>query len=245
MLSVENVYMVYEDFEAVKGVSFNVRPGEIYGLIGPNGAGKTTLIRMIVGLLRPTRGRITVFGLDPYRDFEKTRKLIGYLPEEAGTYPFLTGREHLEIFARLYSQGRDEYEEMVKYGAEISGLGDRLDDLTIEYSHGMKRRILLAVALMKKPKLAVLDEPTSGLDVLAGVRVRQLIRRYVEETGAAVLLSSHNMLEIEYLCDRVGLIYRGRLLVEGPPQALLREHGARNLEELFTSLVAEEAEVHE
>lgn len=245
MLSVENVYKLYEDFEAVKGVSFNVRPGEIYGLIGPNGAGKTTLIRMIVGLLKPTRGRITVLGLDPYRDFEKTRRLIGYLPEEAGTYPLLTGREHLELFARLFSQDRSEYEEMVKYGAEISGLGERLDDLTSEYSHGMKRRILLAVALMKRPKLAVLDEPTSGLDVLASVKVRQLIRRYVEETGAAVLLSSHNMLEIEHLCNRVGLIYKGRLLIEGEPQALLREYGARNLEELFATIVGDEVGVHE
>ncbi|MCY0868672.1 MAG: ABC transporter ATP-binding protein [Desulfurococcus sp.] len=233
-----DIHKVYDrDVYAVRGVSFTVKPGEVYGLIGPNGAGKSTLLRIIAGIVKPTRGSITVYGYNPYKDFEETRALIGYLPEDAGTYPLLTGFEHLQFYARLYS---GDVKSMTEYGAWITGLGDRLYEKTVNYSHGMKRRLLLGVVLMRRPKLAILDEPTSGLDVHASVAVRRVIRQYVSETGSAVLLSSHNMLEIEYLCDRVGLIYKGRIVVEGEPRKLIEEYEASNLEEVFTRIVSGE-----
>jgi len=234
-----NIHKEYDGVHAVRGVSFTVRPGEIYGLIGPNGAGKTTLLRLVAGIIKPTHGDIKVYGYNPYREYDKTRNLVGYLPEEASTYPLLTGMEHLLLYARLYG---GDVESMVNYGARITGLGDRLREKTIGYSHGMKRRLLLGVALMRQPKLAILDEPTSGLDVHASVSVRRMIRQYVMETGSSVLLSSHNMLEIEYLCDRVGLVFKGRIIEEGEPRRLIEKYGVSNLEEVFTAIIGEEAD---
>jgi ABC-2 type transport system ATP-binding protein len=229
IVDVENVWKIYGKVEALKGVSLRVREGEIYGLVGPNGAGKTTLLRIIAGLVKPTSGFVRVAGVDPYRDFLEARSLISYLPEEAGTYDFLTGYEHLVLYAKLYGLGRSS----IEYGAELSGLGERLWDYTRNYSKGMKRRLLLALVLMTKPRLALLDEPTAGLDVHASLSVRRAIRKHVERTKSTVIVSSHNMLEIEYLCDRVGLISGGKIVAEGSVDELLSRYNARNLEEVF------------
>ncbi|AFL66319.1 ABC transporter ATP-binding protein [Desulfurococcus amylolyticus] len=237
-IEVTDLHKIYgDDVHAVKGVSFTVKPGEIYGLIGPNGSGKTTTLRIIAGIVKPSRGTVKVYGLDPYRDFDKTRGLISYLPEEASTYPLLTGLEHLYFYARLYG---GDVKSIVEYGVKITGLGDRLNEETIGYSHGMKRRLLLGIVLMRRPKIAILDEPTSGLDVHASVSIRRMIKQYVVETGASVLLSSHNMLEIEYLCDRVGLIFKGKIVAEGEPRKLIEEYDAANMEDVFTKIVREE-----
>lgn len=229
IVDVENVWKVYGKVEALKGVSLRVREGEIYGLVGPNGAGKTTLLRIIAGLVKPTSGFVRVAGVDPYKDFLEARSLISYLPEEAGTYDFLTGYEHLVLYAKLYGLGRSS----IEYGVELSGLGERLWDYTRNYSKGMKRRLLLALVLMTKPRLALLDEPTAGLDVHASLSVRRAIRKHVEGTKSTVIVSSHNMLEIEYLCDRVGLISGGKIVAEGSVDELLSRYNARNLEEVF------------
>jgi ABC-2 type transport system ATP-binding protein len=229
IVDVENVWKVYGKIEALKGVSLRVREGEIYGLVGPNGAGKTTLLRIIAGLVKPTSGSVRVGGVDPYRDFLEARSFISYLPEEAGTYDFLTGYEHLLLYAKLYGLGKSS----IEYGAELSGLGERLWDFTRNYSKGMKRRLLLALVLMTKPRLALLDEPTAGLDVHASLSIRRAIRRHVEGAKSTVIVSSHNMLEIEYLCDRVGLISGGKIVAEGSVEELLSRYNARNLEEVF------------
>jgi ABC-2 type transport system ATP-binding protein len=207
--------------------------GEIYGLIGPNGAGKTTSLRIIAGLVKPDAGEVLMQGVNVHENLKNNRKIIGYLPEEANTYPLLTGMEHLKIYGGLYGAS----EEDLEFGAKITGLGGRLFEKTSGYSHGMKRRLLLGAVLMTKPKLAILDEPTSGLDVHASVSVRKTIRDYVKTTGAAASVSSHNMLEIEYLCDRIGLIFKGRIVEEGRPRELIEKYGVANLEEVFTLLV--------
>lgn len=241
VLVVENVRKVYDErVEALRGVSLRINEGEVYGLIGPNGAGKTTLLRIIVGLMKPTSGYVRVMGEDPFADFDVTRKYIGYLPEEAGTYPLLTGIEHLSLYARIYGESQEDIEKMIKFGSEISRLGDMLYERTSDYSHGMKRRLLIALVLMRMPKLAVLDEPTSGLDVYASVSVRKMIREYAKSLNAAVILSSHNMLEIENTCDRVGIIYRGRILAEGRPRDLISQFNVNNLEEVFVTLIERE-----
>ena len=235
-VEVNNLVKVFGNVRALDGLTFNVEKGEIYGLIGPNGAGKTTSLRIIATLLLPTSGSVKVFGLDVVSEAEEVRRLISYLPEEAGAYKNLSGMEYLEFMASFSAGNRDEIRSMVEQAAEISGLGERLYDRIKTYSKGMKRRLLVARALMIKPKLAVLDEPTSGLDVVHSFHVRNIIKRYVEEFGVTVLLSSHNMLEVEYLCNRVALINKGKIVAEGSPEGLKSEYNAENLEEVFVKV---------
>ena len=232
-----NVVKVFGKVYALNGLSFKVNPGEIFGLIGPNGAGKTTTLRIISTLLLPTSGTVRVFGLDVVKEAAEVRKIISYLPEEAGTYRNLSGWEYLRFMGKFKAKSKNELEEMVMEAAEISGLGKRLKDRTKTYSKGMKRRLLVARALMTKPKLAILDEPTSGLDVLHSYHVREIINKYVKEHNVTVLLSSHNMLEVEHLCDRVALLNKGRIVAEGKPEELKEKFESVNLEEVFAKVV--------
>ena len=227
----------FGNIRALDELSFQIKPGEIYGLIGPNGAGKTTTLRIICTLLLPTSGSIRVFDLDPVTQANQVRKIIGYLPEEAGAYPNLSGNEYLEFMAKFNTKNQKELRETIKEATKISGLGERLRDKAKTYSKGMKRRLLVARALMTRPKLAVLDEPASGLDVLHAYHVREIIKSYVKEHEVTVLLSSHNMLEVEYLCDRVALLNKGKLVVEGKPAELKQRYKSENLEEVFAKVV--------
>lgn len=237
MLAVEVKGLIkdFGGFRALRGVSFEVEEGEIFGLVGPNGAGKTTTFRIVAGLIPPTAGEVRVFGLEP--SDSKVRRMLSYLPEDAGTYRNITGYEFLSMVARIYYGRGREAEEALELGLKIANLGDRIHEKMKAYSKGMKRRIQVARALMVKPRLAVLDEPTAGLDVLQAREVRELVRRHARELGTTVLLSSHNMAEVEELCNRVALIHRGEVLAQGGLRELLSEHGARNLEDLFVRLV--------
>ncbi len=227
----------YGKILALGGLSFEVERGEIYGLIGPNGAGKTTTLRILATLIKPDSGKARVFEFDVISEAEKVRKIISYLPEEAGAYRNLSGIEYLRFMASFYVKD-EEIEEVVQEGVRISGLGERIRDKIKSYSQGMKRRLALARTLMIKPRLAILDEPTIGLDVMHAHYVRSVIKRYVEDLGLTVLLSSHNMLEVENLCDRVGMLHKGRLVEEGSPDELKRRYGAVNLEEVFVEVTA-------
>jgi len=230
---VKDLVKYYGRFKALKGISFYVFEGEVFGLIGPNGAGKTTTLRILATLLKPDSGKAQIYGYDVVKEATKVKSLIGYLPEEAGLYERLTGYENLLFFAKLYAKDKKELEEMLEYGIKIANLGDRIHDKVKNYSKGMKRRLTLARALMVKPKLAILDEPTVGLDVYAAVTLRNTIKRYVKETGNTVLFSSHNMLEVEYLCDRIAFINKGVIVAEGTPRELKDKFGVSNLEEAF------------
>jgi len=236
-VEVSELVKVFGEVKALDGLSLEIRKGEIYGLIGPNGAGKTTALRITSTLLLPTSGTVKVFGHDVVDEASEVRRLISYLPEEAGAYKNLSGSEYLEFMVRFMAENKETVREMVEGATEISGLGERLRDKVKTYSKGMKRRLLVARALMTKPKLAVLDEPTSGLDVLHSVHVRGIIKQCVEKQGVTVLLSSHNMLEVEYLCDRVALINKGTIVAEGSPAELKKKANASNLEEVFAKVV--------
>jgi ABC-2 type transport system ATP-binding protein len=227
----------FGNIRALDDLSFQIKQGEIYGLIGPNGAGKTTTLRIICTLLLPTSGSIQVFNLNPVTQATQVRKIISYLPEEAGVYPNLSGNEYLEFMAKFNTKNQKELRETIKEAAKISGLDERLKDKAKTYSKGMKRRLLVARALMTRPKLAVLDEPASGLDVLHAYHVREIIKTYVKEHEVTVLLSSHNMLEVEYLCDCVALLNKGKLVVEGKPAELKQRYKSENLEEVFAKVV--------
>jgi ABC-2 type transport system ATP-binding protein len=232
-IEVRSLTKTFGEIVALDGASFTVKDREIYGLIGPNGAGKTTTLRILSTLLNPSSGTATIFGNEVVKNPEEVREIISYLPEEAGAYQNLSGFEYLSFMAGFYAEDKESEDEMLKEAELISGLGERLDDRVKGYSKGMKRRLLLARALMMKPKLLILDEPTSGLDVVHAFHVREMIKEYVDKKGVTVLLSSHNMLEVEYLCHRVALINEGKIIAEGTPKELTKKFSAENLEQAF------------
>ncbi|MBN1369335.1 MAG: ABC transporter ATP-binding protein [Dehalococcoidaceae bacterium] len=216
-------------------ISFEVKAGEIFGLIGPNGAGKTTTLRTIATLLQVETGSIEIFDFRLPRDAGEVRKIISYLPEDAGAYKNLKGRQYLEFVASFFS-GSETAADMVGRGIQIAALGERINDRVDSYSKGMMRRLLVGRALMTRPRLTILDEPSSGLDVINAQQVRQIIRQAASE-GLTVLLSSHNMLEVELMCERIALIHNGRIVAGGTPRELKSRYRADNIEDVFTAVV--------
>lgn len=233
---VENLSKKYGEIKAIDSISFEVNEGEIFGLIGPNGAGKTTTLRILSTILRKDSGNVLIYDYKLGEDDENIRKIISYLPEEAGAYKNLTGLAYLEFMAGFYADTKEDSQRILKTGIELSDLGNRLKDKISTYSKGMTRKILLARALMHKPKLAILDEPTSGLDVINSIEIRNTIKQFAS-SGVTVLISSHNMLEIEYLSDRVALIDKGYILDIGSPTELKERYNGRNLEEVFMEAI--------
>ena len=233
-VEIKDLVKNYGPLEAVKGISFDVNEREIFGLIGPNGAGKTTVLRIVSTLLTITSGSVKIMNHDVSKKPEEIRKIISYLPEDAGAYKNLTGRAYLNFIANFFDPKQKQ--ETVDQGLEIADLGERINDKVDTYSKGMKRRLLVGRALMTDPKLAILDEPTAGLDVINAQEVRNIIKNTAQK-GTTVLLSSHNMLEVEYLCDRIALIAEGKIVEEGKPNALMDKYKANNIEEVFTKVV--------
>jgi ABC-2 type transport system ATP-binding protein len=196
----------------VESVSFELQPGEVFGFLGPNGAGKTTTIRMLVGLIRPTSGRVFVCGHDVQRDFEAAMRCIGCIVETPDLYRFMTGRENLEHFSRMLGTlDRSQIERV----ASIVSLEHRLDDRVRTYSLGMRQRLGIAQALLGSPRLLILDEPANGLDP-AGIReMRELLKSLAHERQMTVFVSSHLLAEIELMCERVAIINHGRIIQVG------------------------------
>ena len=207
----------YGDIVAVDHVDLTLEPGDVFGYLGPNGAGKTTSLRMMLGLIRPTAGSVTLFGLDPMEVGVKALQDVAGFVEAPLFYPYLSGRQNLRLLAD-YDGGasRSRIDELL----ELVELSDRAKDKVRGYSHGMRQRLGIAASLLRDPKLLLLDEPTTGLDP-AGMRdMRALIRRLAGE-GLTVLLSSHLLYEVEELCNRVAIIRKGRIVYEGSLRELL------------------------
>jgi ABC-2 type transport system ATP-binding protein len=203
---------------AVDDVSFELSEGEVFGFLGPNGAGKTTTIRILTGLIRPHGGNVTIGGFDVGREFERALAHVGAIIESPDLYRYLTGRENLDLFARMLpgNAGR-----AIDDLAKLVSLGTRLDDRVSDYSLGMRQRLGIAQALLGDPRVLILDEPANGLDP-AGIReMRELLRRLARERGLAVFVSSHLLSEIELFADRVGILHRGQLLWTGTIDDLL------------------------
>ncbi len=234
-VEVKDLVKDYGKFRAINGISFEVNEGEVFGLIGPNGAGKTTALRTIATLLQITSGSVTVFDYELPKEAGEVRRIISYLPEEAGAYKNLTGKDYLNFIAKFFGDEKRS-QDMVRKGVEIANLGERINDKVDTYSKGMTRRLLVGRALMANPKLAILDEPTSGLDVVNAQEVRRIVNNSVE-SGVAVLLSSHNMLEVELLCHRIALINDGKIVASGTAEELKRQYEARNIEEAFVRAI--------
>lgn len=240
VISLHGIVKNFGKVRALDKVTLEVGEGLIFGLIGPNGAGKTTLLRILATLLRQDEGSVRVLGYSLPQHRTLVRKYISYLPEDAGLYARLTGWENLYYFAMLYYGRTHKALEIAELGARISGLSERdLHRKTSEYSKGMSRRVAIARTLMVGSKVVILDEPTSGLDVFSAYAIRKMLKNYAREYTVTIILSSHNMIEVEEVCDDVALINRGRIIAEGAPRDLMRAHGGRNLEEVFISLAGE------
>lgn len=207
--------------EAVKGISFKVKKGELFGLLGPNGAGKTTTIKMLTTLLEPTEGEAKILGYDIRKDAREIRKRINLVAEgERTLYWRLSAYENLKYFARIYYVPKREEKERIEELLRLVGLWERKDDLVMNYSRGMKQRLAIAKALINDPEVLFLDEPTLGLDVQSSIFVREFIRKLVDEKGKTVLLTTHYMIEAEQLCDRIAIIDHGRIIALDTPDGL-------------------------
>lgn len=239
VLEVKELSKKYAKVLAADKVSFDIEKGQIFALIGPNGAGKTTTIRMISTLLTPTGGDALVNGFSILTDANKVRENITYLPDEAGAYKTMTGRKYLQFMASLFAKNKDEEKQFVNRAIETCKLEERLDEKIASYSRGMIRKLLLSRAVMTRPALAILDEPTSGLDIINALEIRKMIKSLAQSEGMSFLLSSHNMLEIEYVSDKVGIIAGGHLLEIGTPDELKTKYNAKNLEEVFERVVTD------
>ncbi len=206
----ENLCKRYPEVTAVDSLNLEIGQGEIYGFLGRNGAGKTTTIRMLLGLIRPTRGRVTLFGRQVSTDRRAAVSPVGSLVETATSYPTLTVRENLEIQRRLTGSRREAMERAI----ELLGLTELAGRRAGRLSLGNKQRLALARALLHGPRLLILDEPANGLDPAGIVEIRRLLRRLADEQGITVFISSHILGEINQLADRIGIIHRGRLIEE-------------------------------
>lgn len=219
VLSVQHVKKKIGKKWIIKDVTFEVKAGEIFGFLGPNGAGKTTTIRMLVNLIRPTEGTINICGYDVTKQPEKALAYVGSIVENPEMYPYLTGWENLEHFARM-QPGVDE--KRIQEVTEIVRLDERIHDKVSKYSLGMRQRLGIAQALLGRPKLLILDEPTNGLDP-KGIRDMRIFIRELAAQGMAVFVSSHLLSEIQLLCDRVAIVGRGSVIAVGGVTELVED----------------------
>ena len=236
MISVSGLSKAFDGVQAVDALSFEVEAGEVYGLLGPNGAGKTTTLRILATLLAPDAGTASVAGFDVARQGERVRQAIGVVNGGMGLYDRLTGREVLHYFGRLYGMEHAAIEKRIGDLDELLELGDTLSRRAGSYSTGMKQKIVIARAVLHDPPVIFFDEATSGLDVVARRAVLDFVKRYPSE-ARAVLYSTHVMSEVEELCDRACIIYRGRKIAEGTIDELIGQGHGASLEDAFFRLV--------
>jgi len=242
MIEVHDLFKRFPDLQqgeivALEGVSFEVRPGEVFGLLGPNGAGKTTCLRILSTILTPTAGTASVDGRDIVLDPDGVRARIGFLSGSTGLYDRMTARETVEYFGRLYGLDEDRLSESVARIFNTLSMNDFADTLNGRLSTGMRQKVSIARALVHDPPVLIFDEPTTGLDVLIARAVLDTVATLRDE-GKCIIYSTHIMREVERLCDRLAIIHRGRILATGSQRDLLDASGQPDLEEHFFELVS-------
>lgn len=241
VIRTENLVKRFKDVLALDRVNLSIKRGEVFGLLGPNGAGKTTLIRILTGIFAPTEGKVEVLGYDVTKNSEELRRKIGLLPQEAETYENLTAWENIAYYAGMYGLDNNEIKLRTEKIIEVIGLKERARDLTKDFSGGMKRKVLVGRALALHPEILFLDEPTTGIDVLGARRVRNLLRQLSEKEKITTVLTTHDLTEVEQLCDRVGILVNGKLVAIGNSDELENEFKAANLEDIFVGLATGES----
>jgi sodium transport system ATP-binding protein len=244
MIQVRNLSKTFTDKKrgqvfAVKDVSLEARPGEIFGVLGPNGAGKTTLLRMLATILTPTSGTASVGGFDIVKEPEKVRAQLGYLTGSAGLYERLTGRDTLRYFGALYGMAPEKVEARIRELTQELDMSAFLDGRCDKLSTGQKQRVSIARSVLHDPPVVFFDEPTSGLDLMAARTVVRYIRR-CKEQGKCVIFSTHIMSEVEALCDRIAIIYDGKVAAIGTLAELRARTGAELFETVFLRIIGVE-----
>lgn len=237
MIKVTGLTKYYGSKPAAKDISFEVKKGEVFGLLGTNGAGKSTTIKMLCGLLKPTRGSIRIGEIDLQRMPLKAKSMMGYLPENPLIYDKLTGAETLELIGELRKLSRDMIEQRVKYYADTLDLGEQIYHEVGTYSKGMRQKLAIAMTLIHDPEMVLLDEPASGLDP----RYTKLLKDWIKNlsaNGRTVLLSTHIIEMAETLCDKIGIIDQGKMKAMGTVQEIQNSTGANNLEDAFIRLIS-------
>jgi sodium transport system ATP-binding protein len=239
-IHVQQLAKRFKQFQAVADVSFTAYDGEVFGLLGPNGAGKTTTLRMLSTVIEPDSGTATVGGFDIRKQKQDVRRSLGILVENAGLYKQLSARECMRYVGRLQGWNGKKLEARIEEIAAELGMDAFLDRKTEGFSRGMTRKVVTGMALVHNPPNLIFDEPTAGLDVVSMRAVRSLIGRLKTE-GRCVILSTHLMDEVMRLCDRIGIIHRGKILVIGTPAELMAANGVEDLEAAFVKIVGEKA----
>ncbi len=225
---------------ALDKVSLEIDRGEVFGLLGPNGAGKTTLIRVLIGLLTPTKGKAWVLGRDVTQDIDYIRERVSLLPQEAGIYDRLTARENLIYYGGLYGIPDDDLRARADRLLDTVGLREKEDYQVKGFSGGMKRKVLVARALIIEPEIVFMDEPTTGVDTIGARVVRNVLKKLSSEQKRTIILTTHDLNEVAELCDRVGILNDGNLVAVGKPSELEEQFKAADLEEVFMGLVTGE-----
>jgi len=231
VVRVQDLRKRYGAIEAVKGLSFEIHAGEVFGLLGPNGAGKTTTISVLATQLRPSGGDATILGCSVRANVAQVRRAIGVVPQDIAVYPMLTAAENVRFFGRMYDVEKVELERRIDEILALVGLDGRRDDQVRTFSGGMRRRLNLAVSLVHRPKLVLLDEPTVGVDPHSREHIFQIVRR-LRDAGTAVLYTTHYMEEAERLCDRLGIMDEGRIIAMGTLEVLLADLGCAEIIEV-------------
>jgi ABC-2 type transport system ATP-binding protein len=239
-LETRGLRKVFGDLAAIDGIDLAVPAGSFYGFLGPNGAGKSTTIKCLTGLLRPTAGTMRILGLDPLAEPVEVKRRIGVVPEDLALFDRLTGAETLAFVGQVYGLGRAELRERSRDLLELMSLNGAAGDLVADYSHGMRKKLALAAALLPAPRLLFLDEPFEGIDAVASRQIKDLLVEFARG-GGTVFLTSHILELVERLCDHLGVIHRGRLVAQGPAAELRAGiGGGKTLEEVFLGLVGAE-----
>jgi ABC-2 type transport system ATP-binding protein len=223
IIETKDLSRVYNHHRAVDEVSFHIEEGEVFGFLGPNGAGKTTTLLMLMGLTRPTSGTARVCGLDPVRQAKAVKAQVGYLPENVGFYGDLNAVQSLEYIADLNALARREAAEKIRDVLEVVGLKESMGKKVGTFSRGMRQRLGIAEVLLKDPKVMFLDEPTLGLDPDGAIRIIELIQALNRDRNMTVLLSSHNLYQVQKVSHRVGIMIAGRMVAEDSIEALGKE----------------------
>jgi ABC-2 type transport system ATP-binding protein len=239
MLEARQLVKRYYGVAAVSDVSFVVRPGEVIGYLGPNGSGKTTTVKMLTGMLEPTQGSVLFNGKDVAADITALRSRLGYVPEEPNLYPFLSGREYLELVGRLREVPSALLDKKISAFLELFGIATAADQSMGSYSKGMKQKVLISAALLHDPDVLILDEPDSGLDVTTMLVMRHLVQTLAKQ-GKAILYSSHVLEVVEKLCNHVIVLHRGRVVADAAVDELRKVVASHSLEEVFSQLVLRE-----
>jgi ABC-2 type transport system ATP-binding protein len=221
ILEVENLVKKYGENVAVKGISFTMEEGEVFGLLGPNGAGKSTTISMLTCLFPPTEGHARVYGHDVVKEANEVKRLIGIVPQDLALYPTLNARTNLSFYGQMFGLGGADLKQRVEAVLQYVAMTDRANDAVKTYSGGMKRRINLAVGLIHSPRLLFLDEPTVGVDPQSRNHIFESVERLNREQGMSLLYTSHYMEEVERLCHRVAIVDRGQIIAMDTPKNLV------------------------